>query len=71
MVNLCKSFGLEVRKERETIGLSQEKLAELMQIHRTYLSKVELGKVCPTLNVAEKAAKALGLKLSVIISRIE
>ncbi|RJQ31873.1 MAG: XRE family transcriptional regulator [Actinobacteria bacterium] len=71
MANLCNSFGLEIRKEREKARLSQEKLAELMQIHRTYLSKLELGKVCPTLRVAEKAAKALELKLSVIISRIE
>ena len=71
MANLSKSFGLEVRRQREKLGLSQEKLAELMSVHRTHISRLELGKISPTLKLAEKAAKALNTKLSSIIAKAE
>jgi transcriptional regulator with XRE-family HTH domain len=37
------SFGHRVRDLRQARGLSQEKLAELAGIHRTYLSSLERG----------------------------
>jgi transcriptional regulator with XRE-family HTH domain len=36
-------FGLRVRKLRQGRGLSQEKLAELAGIHRTYVGSLERG----------------------------
>jgi transcriptional regulator with XRE-family HTH domain len=35
--------GLRIRELRLKEGLSQEKLAELAQLHRTYISSLELG----------------------------
>ena len=35
------AFGKAVRKRREELGLSQEKLAELADLHRTYIADVE------------------------------
>jgi transcriptional regulator with XRE-family HTH domain len=56
---------------RENRGLSQEKLAELAGIHRTYIGDVERG----TRNIAlvnmTKIAKALGTSLSRLIADME
>ncbi|MBI5869643.1 MAG: helix-turn-helix transcriptional regulator [Actinobacteria bacterium] len=71
MASLAKSFGSEVRKQRESLGLSQEKFAEKAGIHRTYVSSIELGKVDPSLSVANKLAVALDVKLSEIIQSAE
>ena len=40
-------------------------------IHRTYVSSIELGKVDPGLGVTNKITRALGMKLSEIISKAE
>jgi transcriptional regulator with XRE-family HTH domain len=68
---ISKSFGQVVRKRRETRGLSQEKLAELAGIHRTYISSIELGKVRLGLDIAKKVADGLGVKLSDLIAEAE
>lgn len=64
-------FGRVVRRLREEKGLSQEKLAELAGIHRTYIGDVERG----TRNVAlvnmTKIAGALRTPLSRIIAEME
>jgi transcriptional regulator with XRE-family HTH domain len=56
---------------RENRGLSQEKLAELAGIHRTYIGDVERG----TRNIAlvnmTRIAKALGTSLSRLIAEME
>ena len=36
-------FGLNVRRRRETVGLSQEALAEKAELDRTYISGIERG----------------------------
>jgi len=38
-------FGVIIRKERHKLNLSQEDFAERANIHRTYVSSIELGKV--------------------------
>ena len=37
-------FGRAIRKLRRERNISQEKLADLCTLHRTYISDVELGK---------------------------
>lgn len=71
MANVSKYFGLELRKEREKQGLSQEKLAEIAGVHRTHLSKIELNKISPTILISEKLADALKVELSKLITRAE
>jgi transcriptional regulator with XRE-family HTH domain len=65
------AFGRTVRRLRESRGLSQEKLAELAGIHRTYIGDVERG----TRNIAlvnmTRIAKALGTSLSRLIAEME
>ena len=38
-------MGLTIRQRREELGLSQEALAERSGVSRSWLAKVELGKV--------------------------
>ena len=52
-------FGIRVREQRIALNLSQEKLANIADIDRTYLPDIENGKRNVSLAVAEKIAKAL------------
>ena len=38
-----QSFGLAVRLRRERLGMSQERLAAVSGLHRTYVGSVERG----------------------------
>jgi transcriptional regulator with XRE-family HTH domain len=66
-----RSFGLAVRRERERRGLSQEAFAERANVHRTYISSIELGKVSVGLEVANSLAVALGMRFSELIREAE
>ena len=57
-------FGGKLRKIRLGKGISQEKLADLADLHRTYVSSVERGERNVTLETIEKLAKALGVSMS-------
>lgn len=50
---------------------SQEALAEAARIHPTYVSLLERGKRKPTVEVANRIAQALGVKLSALIEEAE
>jgi len=58
----CIAFGLAVRRFRGRSGLSQEGLADLTGIHRTYIGGIERGERNPTLLMIHRLAKALGIK---------
>ncbi len=65
------TFGRAVRRKRESAGLSQEEFAERANIHRTYVSSIELGKVSVGIEVANSLAAALGIRLSELIRSAE
>jgi transcriptional regulator with XRE-family HTH domain len=64
-------FGAELKKARETAGLSQEKLAFEAEIDRSYVSLLENDKKSPTLDVLFRICDALGISASELISRVE
>ena len=63
-MNINERFGKRIKEVRKAKGLSQEKLANLAEVDRTYLPEVERGERNISLIVAEKIANALGEKLS-------
>ena len=58
-MNHSKQFGAIVRKLRVKGGWSQEELAELAGLHRTYISGIERGIRNPTLTIIVQIADAL------------
>ena len=62
------SFGLRVRDLRQARGLSQEKLAELAGVHRTYLSSLERGQRNVGLDNILAIAAALDVPASLLFT---
>jgi transcriptional regulator with XRE-family HTH domain len=69
--DISKLFGRVVRSRREGCDLSQEELAAVAGIHRTYVSSIELGKVRLGLDIAKKVADGLGVALSELLAEAE
>jgi len=67
-MNIKQKFGLKIKEIRIAKGLSQEKLAELAQLHRTYISSVELGTRNVSLVNIERIANALDCPLHVLMN---
>ena len=49
--DMYQQFGLNVVYYRKKKRLSQTQLAELVDIHRTYVSSIELGKVSVSFDI--------------------
>ena len=58
-MNQYQQFGLNVVYYRKKKRLSQSQLAELVDIHRTYVSSIELGKVSVSFDILFKLAEVL------------
>lgn len=56
-------FGDKVREVRTQKGLSQEQLAHLADVHRTYIGMIERAEKNITLISIEKIANALDVKI--------
>lgn len=64
MNELFVRFGQKLRRIRERKGISQEKLAELAGLHRTYVSSVERGERNISLQNIARLAKALEVTMA-------
>ncbi|MEI2713641.1 MAG: helix-turn-helix transcriptional regulator [Nocardioides sp.] len=58
-----RAFGDRVRELRLDRGLSQEQLAELADLHRTYVGSVERGERNVSLDAITALAEALGCEV--------
>ncbi len=69
--NLRSKLATTIRNRRKKLKLSQEDMAELAEIDRTYVSRLENGRVDISVAVAFKVALALKTTLSQIIKETE
>lgn len=53
------AFGERVAGIRKQRGITQEKLADMVELHRTYIGFIEQGKRNPSIGNIYKIAKAL------------
>jgi DNA-binding XRE family transcriptional regulator len=60
-------FGEKVREIRNSQNLSQEQLAHLADVHRTYIGMIERAEKNITLVNIEKIAKALNVNITDLI----
>ncbi|MDR0507090.1 MAG: helix-turn-helix transcriptional regulator [Dysgonamonadaceae bacterium] len=61
--NILEIFGGNVQKYRKEKQISQEKLAEIAGVHRTYVGMIERAEKNITLRNMEKIAKALKVEI--------
>ena len=71
MPALLHALGLAIRQVREDRNLSQERLAELAGLHRTYVSSVEQGRRNLSIENIYKVANALGVSMTELIQLCE
>lgn len=68
---VLSALGRNVRKHREKLNFSQEKLAEKASLDQTYISGIEGGKRNPGIKNIAKLAKALGLTTSELCKGVD
>lgn len=59
-------FGNKIKSLRERKGFSQEKLAHIADLDRTYISGIERGERNVSIQVVEKLAKAFEIEIKEI-----
>ena len=64
MADIRERFGVRLRQVRGENQLSQEKLAALSGLHRTFVSMVERGKRNVTIATVEKLAAGLKCRMA-------
>jgi len=69
--DLTRALGKVIRDRRVELGLSQESLAELSSLHRTYISELEHGERNASIKTLDKLAAALLLSLVDVFSRVD
>ncbi len=57
-------IGKNIQKIRESKGISQQELAAKCNFEKSNMSRLEAGRVNPTLSTLEKVAKALDVSLA-------
>jgi transcriptional regulator with XRE-family HTH domain len=62
-----KKLGKNIKKARESAGLTQEQVADKAGIHVSYYSRIERGVVNPSYEVLENIFKVLKVKSSDIL----
>lgn len=65
------SLGQNIRLRRTANGLSQEQLAELSGLHRTYITHVENATRNPSIGSLHKISKALSVSISDLTKGID
>ena len=63
-------IGRRIQKGRTNLGLTQEALAEKVQVSPNYLSKIETGKEKPNLEMLGKISVAADVSLSTLLTGV-
>jgi len=63
-VYTAESLGAAIRHYRKQAGLSQEQLAQLTGLHRSYLSGLESGKETEQLRRILRVLRELGVRMT-------
>jgi transcriptional regulator with XRE-family HTH domain len=64
-------LGAEIQRLRTAKGWSQEHLAEVANLHRTYISQLERGLKSPSVRVLYQIATALDVTMNTLLEAVE
>lgn len=70
-MNWLEAFGSVIRRERTRKRLTQERLAELADLHHNFISLVERGKTAAALDSIAALAEALDRRPSQLVRAAE
>ena len=68
MVNLKSVLASNIKARRKDLGLTQEKLAELVNTAPTYIAMIEAERRTPSFKMIERLAKALKIEAPQLFS---
>lgn len=71
ILELKEAISIVIKQERKKNGMSQEELAHLCNIDRTYISLLERKKRNPTLDVIFKMSNSFNIKPSNFVKMLE
>jgi transcriptional regulator with XRE-family HTH domain len=66
-----KRLGSNMRERRRTLGVSQEELADIAGLHRTYIGAVERGERNVSIDNIIVIAKALNVKIAQLLDGVD
>lgn len=68
---LDRLLGIQIKRFRIAKGWSQEYLAEVADLHRTYISQLERGLKSPSVRILYQITTALGISMSELLEIVE
>jgi len=63
-IDLKALLGMTIKRQRTSLGISQQELAHRAGLHRTYISDLERGARNPSVESIEKLAAALQISVA-------
>ncbi len=68
MANTKLKLGKKIQKLRKNLDITQEELAEKINLSRTHIGHIEQGRKSPSIKVMEKLSRVLKVKISELFS---
>jgi transcriptional regulator with XRE-family HTH domain len=65
-----KMLGKRIRRLRDQKGWSQEEFADMCDVNRSYMGRIERGELNLTIESLQKISKGLGKSVSVLLKGI-
>lgn len=63
-----KAIGLKIKERRQTLGITQEFIANVLEVNPSHISNIECGRANPSLTALVKIANALECSVDYFIS---
>jgi len=70
-MDIRKKFGKRIKELRQGKNLSQEALAHLAELDRTYIPSIEKGERNVSIEVIQKLSVAFGIKISELLKGLD
>ncbi|MFI3300385.1 MAG: helix-turn-helix transcriptional regulator [Candidatus Gastranaerophilales bacterium] len=64
---ILKNLGLKLKYRRLQKGMTQEILAEMVEVHEKYISKIETGKQNITIKTLNRIANSLEIDITSLL----
>lgn len=70
-MEIRETFAKNLRRVRQSKGLSQEELAHRADLDRTYVSSLERSIYSPSIDVVDRLSKVLGVEAADLLKKSE